>query len=212
MPIVDGDKQHFQVTLKGTHAAGGLSAKQTVNIFHYRRTNFTSDLDYTELSTALLTQWETEWKANASASWTFDSIHVRCINSPLEAGIITLVGGVGGVAGEVMPPYVASYIKKATAVRGRSYIGRMFIPGVPESGLNNSLLTAGQLVLLQALAAALLVPVTTAAGLVYNPFLFAAFLSDITVEPATVIGADITAFTASQQISSKTSRRLKRVA
>lgn len=212
MAIVDGDKQHFSVAVKGTHAAGGLSAKQTVNIFHYRRTSFTSDLDYAELATALLAKWETEWLANASASWTLDSIHVRCINSPLEAGLIDLVGTVGGVAGEVMPPYVASYIKKGTAVRGRSYIGRMFIPGVPESGLNNSLLTAGQLILLQALATALTGTVTTAAGLTYNPFLFAAFLSDITIEPAVVIGADITSFTASQQISSKTSRRLKRVA
>jgi len=212
MPIVDGDKQHFAVVVKGTHAAGGLSAKQTVNVFHYRRTAFTSDLDYSQLNTALLAKWKAEWKANASASWTFDSIHSRCINSPLEAGLLTAVGEVGGVAGEVMPPYVAMLIKKATAIRGRSYTGRMFIPGVPESGLNNSLLTAGQLVLLQALATALTGTVTTAAGLTYNPFLFAAYLSDITVEPAVVRGADITAFTASQQITSKTSRRLKQAA
>lgn len=211
MPLADADKKHFQVVVNGTYAAAGAASKVTANVFHYRRTSFGTTLDYTELTTALHTKFKAAWKAAVSASWTWDSTFVRNVDSPSDGGQTTGVTEVGGVAGEPYPPFAAMLISKKSGKRGKSFRGRMFVAGIAESAAASSLLTAGELTLLQAMATALTGVVTTAAGVTYVPFLLSTKNSDITVEPATIVGADIISFLAHQQMSSQTSRRLHSV-
>lgn len=208
MPLADADKKHFQVVVKGTYAAGGLTAQATANVFYYRRSVFTSDLDYTELTTALHATFKAVWKLAVSASWTWAATDVRNIDSPTEGGSSTNVAEVGAVAGDPLPPFVAMLISKRTGRRGKSFRGRFYIAGIAESGTANSELTAGQKTLLDNLAAVLDDSVTTAAGLTYVPFLLSSKNSDLTIEPATVVGVDITSCLGHTQVASMVSRRV----
>lgn len=209
MPFGDADRIHFQTIVHGIYAAAGLQTKPTANILHYRRTTFGTNYDAAELVTALHTKFKAAWKAAASASWTWDETWVRCMDGDAEAYHQVTVAEVGGVAGEPYPPFASMLISKATSLRGKSYRGRLFVAGVPESGCASSLLTAGQKTLLDALATALTGTVTTAAGLQYVPFLFAASLTDMQTEFPVVKGTDIISFTAHSQLTSTTSRRLR---
>lgn len=209
MAFGDADRIHFQTIVHGTYAAGGLQSKPTANIVHYRRTTFGTAYDAAELVTALHAKWKAAWKACASASWLWDETWVRCMDADAEAYHTVAVAEVGGIAGDPYPPYASMLISKKTSVRGKSYRGRLFVAGVPESGCASSLLSAGQKTLLDALATALDGTVTTAAGIAYVPFLFAATLTDMQVEFPVVKGTDIIAWSAHQQLSSTTSRRLR---
>lgn len=209
MPFTDADKIHFQVPIHGTYAAAGLQSRPTANILHYRRTTFGTDYSASELVTALHTKFKTAWKAAVSATWTWDETWVRCMDADAEAYYEAIVGEVGGVAGESYPSFVSMLISKHTALRGKSYRGRLFVAGVAESACATSKLTAGQKTLLDTLATALEGTVTTAAGLQYVPFLFSPSLTDMQTEFPVVKGTDITSFSAHEQVSSTTSRRLK---
>jgi len=51
--------------------------------------------------------------------------------------------------------------------------------------------------------------VDTAAGLTYVPFLLSTKNSDLTIEPATIVGVDITSCTGHTQVASMVSRRVR---
>lgn len=209
MPLLDGDKKHFQVVIEGSMTQGVLAVAQTRNVLYYRRTSFGVNLSYSELLTSLHAKWQSSLLAATSAKWSHNVTRVRNIDSPTDAGAFAAGGGVGGVIGDALPAFNAMLISKRTALRGKSYRGRMYVPGVPESGQVDAVLTAGQLTLLTTLAGVLDDSITTAAGLTYVPFNFSAHLSNILVEPAVVVGADITSMVADDAMASMNSRKVR---
>jgi len=209
MAIPDNQKIHFQVIIEGSMTQGVLTSAETRNIFYYRRTVFAPDLDYAELITALHAKWQAALLAATSVKWSHNFTKVRNIDSPFDAGLSAAGGGVGAVAGDALPAFASMLLSKTTALRGKRYRGRMFVPGVPESGQVDCVLTAGQLTLLTTLAGVLDDPVTTAAGLTYVPYNLSAVGSNVTIEPATIVGADVLAMTPHDRVTSTVSRRVR---
>jgi hypothetical protein len=209
MPIPDGSQLHFQITVKGEMAALGMSVTPTINLLHYRRTNSPAPVVQANVITAFHTLVKANWKAACSASWTWVSTAVRCVNDATDAGTGAVVGEVGGVAGECTPAFNVQLITKQTALRGRSYRGRVFIPSVPEGGVDGNTLTAAQLALLEAVADDLEVGFTDADGNNFVPFLLSTTQSQLVTNPTTVVGSDVVTCTAKDPVSVLRSRKAR---
>jgi len=208
MAIPDAEKLHFECKVKGTLAAMGLEPQDTYNIFHYRRTSAAPDVVTANLLLAIQAKVETPWLAAASVHWTLEEYVVRCINDPTDAGSTLVTGDPGLVAGEALPGFNNMLINKHTAFRGRRFMGRMFVCGIAEGGADGNTLTAAQLILLNALAAALDDSIVDADGNTFNPFLFSPSPpSQIENYPTTVNGADITQCIGSDPIAILKSRK-----
>ena len=209
MPIPDGQKLHMEIRIRGEFAALGASVQETINILHYRRTSSTPDF----VAQSLIDAWQANCQANfvaaASVHWTLTEILCRCINDALDAGTTETLSAAGTVAGECMPTFNCQLITKQTALRGRSYRGRVFFPSVPEGGADGNTLTAGQLALLQAVADDLDDPLTDADGNTYVPFLLSTTQSTIATNPTSIVGADITSCTAKDDVAVNRSRRAR---
>lgn len=83
--------------------------------------------------------------------------------------------GVGDVAGDMLPGQVSGIISFATAFAGRKFRGRVFIPFPSETDNAAHIPVAGYGTRLQALATAMLAPLTVTAGAssaTFTPFLF----------------------------------------
>jgi len=143
MPIADNLKRNFQLRVRGTMAAGGSTAKSTVNLLVYRRNSGTPALNKAAMVNAWLTEVKTTWLALASSSWTMDSVDLRCLDDPDDAWDETAVAEAGGVAGDALPSYCAIVFSKKTALRGKHFRGRMYFAGIAEADNVNNKLTAG---------------------------------------------------------------------
>lgn len=209
MPIPDTEMIHFEVKVHGLLDAQGMSARPTVNIFHYRRTAFPVPVVQLNTLTAFQTLVEASWLAAASVHWTLVDYEIRCINDPTDGGSLLSVGTAGGIAGEAEPGFNNMVIHKATAYRGRNYMGRSFVAGLPESGADGNTLTAGQLALLSTLAGKLDDGFADGDTNPFVPFLFSASQSQIETYPCTVIGADIILCTARDPVGVLKSRKAR---
>lgn len=207
MPLSDAQKINFMVTVRGSLAAGGSATQNTANILAYRRTAFPVNFNPADFITAFHANCKANWRAATSASWTWVSTEVRCINDAVEPATLVLVGEAGLVAGDALPSYCAMVLSKLTANRGRSYRGRAYLAGVPESGNANNALTAGHKLLLDAVAVDLSATITAGAGNTFKPSVVSQTLSVLTTSPATVTATDITSVTARQVLGRMSSRK-----
>lgn len=206
MPVVDGNKVDFQVTVKGHLGAGGGQQQQTVNVLHYLRTSFATAFVATDFVTAFQAAIQAAWLAATSIKWNWDSTGIRCINGPDEAEVDVVINTPGGVAGDCEPGHVTMIIGKKTPLRGRKYQGRLFIAGVPESGNVDNALTNGHKVLLDNLATALLGTITTGAGVAFVPTILSASSSNLIADPSIVVATPINQFYARQIVGRMDSR------
>lgn len=209
MPVTDPERIHIQLTIQGTIAALDATPQTTVNILHYRRTAFPADFNAANFINACQAKFEAELLAAVSEHWTLENYHARVLNDVTDAGSTETLSSPGLVAGQCLPAHNCQLITKQTALRGRSYRGRIFIPTVPESGCDGNTLTAGQLALLAALAAKLDDTITDGDLNVFVPFLFSPTLSTYLTAPTDIKGADITSLTAKDDVAVNRSRRAR---
>lgn len=207
MPLTDAQKIDFEIVVQGTLAALGGQAQQTITPLHYRRASFGSAYDAAQLLTAFHAAVQTQWLACCSVSWNWDLTKVRCLNSPTEAFVQSTVNLAGGIIGDMLPSYAAAVFHKASALRGRSYNGRMYLAGIPESGTTGNALTAGQKILTDALATVLDGPVTTAAGITYNPTVLSRKLSNLVIDPSVIVATPVVLVTSRSVLGRLSSRR-----
>jgi hypothetical protein len=207
--IADADKLHFQVIVKGTIAALDMSTVSTYSTLHYRRSLRVADFNPTNFITAFHAMVKADWKALASASWSWGSTSVRCIDDAADGGIAVDVGEVGGVGGECLPAFNQQLVAKYTAFRGKHYRGRLFVPSVPESSVDGNTLKGTALAALQTMADDIGALITDADDNQYVPWLFSASLSQILTNPTTVIGEDVIAMFARDPIAVLKGRKAK---
>lgn len=208
MPLTDVQRINFEVVVTGLYAAGGGSkAKPTKNVMHYKRTNFGAVFVGTAFNTAWLAANKAGWKAFINLSWTMVKMSIRCIDDPIEGEIETLVGEAGDVTGDCLPNSNAAVLSKKTALRGKHYRGRMYIPGVSEDDNVNNALTAGAKTRLDTVATNLLAVVTDANGVTFSPALLSASLWNLVAVPPIPTVTVLSSITARKQIGTMNSRK-----
>ena len=206
MALADADKKNFEITVVGTYAALGGQAQNTFTPLAYRRTNFGAPFNATAVITAFHAQCKANWKLAVSANWSWVKTSIRCLNSPTELATEVTVGEVGAIAGDSLPGYACAVIHKGSSLRGRSFNGRCYIPGIGESSTTGNALTAGAQALFDALATDLKTGITDAGGVNYVPAILSRKLSDLVIDPSVVVMTD-TASTIARSVLGRLSSR-----
>ena len=191
MPLADIEKVDFEIKVVGTLAALGGQSQQTITPLHYRRTTFGNPYVGAGALTAFLAQHQVPWLAAASVSWSWDRVTIRCLNSPTETEVTANVAAAGVVAGDMLPSYCAAVITKKTALRGKSYRGRCYVPGVPETGTTGNACTVPQLALYDTLANLLDLPFVAAPAVTFIPTVLSRKLSNLIADPSVVVATPI---------------------
>lgn len=128
------------------------------NVLHYQRGGGWTTVQMTNLQNALLSWWGTDGKGMCAAELSLVRTKLTDLtteNSPVIEHILSPAVA-GAFAGGVVPANVALCATKLTNNRGRSYRGRMFIPGMPDSVTVGSYITSTHLALVNTKLAMLL--------------------------------------------------------
>lgn len=143
MPVVGGRKI-YEVQI-----VGQMGGQETRNIFYY-----VSDLAVpaADILTAWDAKFRADWEACVSLNWQGVELLADELTSLSNFANLPIVGWVGLITGDTLPPQSAFDIKLLRASK-ETRNGRKRICGVPESGQSSGNLTAGQAALLQTLAA-----------------------------------------------------------
>lgn len=130
----------FQVRVKGF-----LAGQECNNVLHFRAETASSDVE-TDLILKLIDCFVTHLLPGLTASYTLDTVLWKKVTPTLGPDFITAPAGgsVGGVSGDFLPTFNSALLSIRTAEGGRSKRGRMFLAGLPESGVTgNSMPIAG---------------------------------------------------------------------
>lgn len=129
MPTNASDGEIFQV-----RPVMRLHDQQVMNVLHFRATG--GPVIETDLIGALINCITTVLFPGLSADLTLERVDVKKVSAGAAKELEqTLVAdNVGEEAGDCLPSHNAAVVTLRTIVPGRSGRGRMYLPGIPESG------------------------------------------------------------------------------
>lgn len=152
---------------------GRQDGQITATVFHYRQASGNAGDQSGALAASVDGSLAAGLKTTLSPEWSYDLSSVARV-SPLPRTAPTLNStnaGPGTIGTFAAPSSVAAVLKKKTALAGRKYRGRFFLPGVPLSVIADSQLTAGGVTSFAAMATLLQGNIVNAAG-TFNPVIF----------------------------------------
>lgn len=107
------------------------------NVLHYAGQTPASENTLTNLANDAFTSWQTTWRTKQPTSLALTKVIATDISSQNGASIEVphSTANTGTVNEEGMPSNVCYLISLKTANRGRSYRGRLYLPGVCEGAI-----------------------------------------------------------------------------
>jgi hypothetical protein len=120
------------------YKAPGVAAPYAINVMHFRQ----DAVDQDGLAGAIIANWQSDQLSSLSTSAELDSFEI----TPLDGTSATrsyLTDGAdhwSGNAGSEWVPQVAVIVKLESALRGRSFRGRLFLPFTGESKIDGGTL------------------------------------------------------------------------
>jgi len=147
----------WRMTIKGE-----IGADDNQNVVHYRvlAGGGTPEQDAAGLAEAWETDAMTEYLASISSVYSIRTLSVRGVTHPI-VGIDRTVTGAGAIGGEVAPTQTSALINLKTGAVGRSYMGKMYFPGLAESHVSNGSITPTLVGLLDTYVAEALIVIST---------------------------------------------------
>jgi len=129
-----------------------------------------NDPDVPVVAQEFLGQILPPWKAAVTDDVSFDCLTVQKVFPlPVSAAEQFNVGEVGDSTGEALPSMDAALIQKLNpAVGGVGKKGRVYVAGIDEAKVNAGRLEAAQFALMQTLATAMEIPLTTSFNGVFD--------------------------------------------
>lgn len=216
MSIPLSDVTIAEVVCKGTLAAGGSDAQKLYNVWHFRRTGTSVDPDKAALALAVRGLFVTI-AAKWSVDYLLDVIGIRWIQDAEDPEVDTILGAsqvAGGVSTDRTPANTCVTMTLKTAKRGRNYRGRKAFGALVEAGTTKDLIAAGDVTAWDTFAALILAGVTSAdpgGSNTWVPFVLSRTLSQLSVNPTTVVGADVASIIVNQNLGTMNSRKVARV-
>lgn len=100
-----------------------------------------TDITLNDLAEVVYNNYTTNVMPVLSEAFTMDSVHAVDLTTEFSGyGDYYPAGGIsGGIAGDCMPNSIAMVVELTTGIRGRSYRGRTFWPGVPVEKVTGDL-------------------------------------------------------------------------
>lgn len=213
MPVPLSDVTHAEIVMHGNIVQTTAQTKPWANVFHFRRTSTVNDLVRAHVASAFDTAICQVYLDAAADVITGTKISVRWLNDPYDAAseYNANPNTAGQVGTDPLPNQNCVSMLLRTGWRGRSFKGGKRFAGVPEAHTTEDLLTGGGLTLWEALRDAITTGFTDSDGNVWVPYVVSRILSNLTSDPATIVGADVAETLLNKTIGSMDRRRPKTV-
>lgn len=213
MSIPLTDVHVAELTVNGQMAAGGSDAQTILNVYHFRRTAVSIDPVKANIAAAFDTAVLQGIIPLVSQDYSWSSVGVRYIEDAEDQ--VVNVAPAGGHAGTVATDRASNGVTVSmllrSAKRGRSYRGRKAIAGICEADTLADLIAAGKQAAWAAVAASIQAGFTDADGNIWVPYVVSRSLSQLKVNPTTLVGADVTQVLLNKNLGTQNSRKVKTV-
>jgi len=201
----------FEISMRGSIAAGGGSVKPLANVFHYRRLATVVDVSPAAVATAFETDILPTIMAGLNARATITQIGVRCIDDATAAEHVKTVSAAGAIVGDGLANFVCGTIRLRTAVRGRSAQGSKHFSPLSESDGDDDAFTGAGLTRFQAIRDVCDDEFTDSTGNTWRPCVVSKKLSQLIANPTTVVRNDVTSCVLNVTYGSLQRRKVKSV-
>lgn len=211
MPIDPTLMTVAEVVHLGTVAADGASVKNFANVYHFKRTTTVNPWSNTSIATEFIASMLPDIVACLNVDYVTTGVTSRCVNDATDAPVTVADTTPGGVSGERLPDYNAVMLLMRTALRGKSYRGRKFYGPITEADTTGDVLAAGSITLFNTLKATLLAGMTDGDGNVWNLCVFSPTLSQYSINPTTIVTANVTQILLNKTLGTMRRRKVKTV-
>ena len=201
----------MEVQIIGTLGTGGSNARNTLQVFHYRLASIGGSITKAIFDTAFQANLVATYLAAANARYAQVGNQMRYVNDATDGFEYIAHANVGAIATDPLPMYDCVSMLYRTALRGKSYRGAKRWPAVNEADTTADILTGAGLARWQALQADCQAPIADASGNVWNPCVLSRFLSQLALNPTTVISNDVTAVLLNLNVGSMIKRKVATV-
>jgi hypothetical protein len=215
MPIPSNQMITIEVHVHGNCAAGGSNNRLSDFSYFYSRTNPALALPTkTQIDTAFQTAIVVPTAAALNARWLQTRNSIRYLDDVQDAFVDFSHAAVGAIAGDSLTTVEAAFLLLRTGLRGKSYLGKKHLFPMSESDTTSGtddLFNAGCLARLATIATAMLAGFTDASGNVWQPVVFARKLSQVKVNPTSVIKNLVTSIPVNKRVGRMRHREVKSV-
>lgn len=211
MPIPLNQVRVAEIVLRGDIAASGSDAIKTAFVFHYRRNTVSVDPSKTALNTAFNAGPVAAIALALNVQWSASLHDIRWLNDAEDPYLSINATEVGAVVGDRLPSDDAVFLLFRTALRGRRFKGGKHLAPFSESDIGGDVLNAGAITRATAICTALTTPLTDATSNTWNFCIVSRLLSQLKVNPTTVISNDVTQGLVNSRIGTMLTRKVKSV-
>jgi len=195
MSLGVAQQRHVEIVLRGDITSGGVSARPTYNVFHYRRTATIGNIDKVAVETAFQAAIAVPLAACLNNRWTQGNNQVRILNDPTDPYTLVSRAVVGGVAGDGLSTILWAYLLMKTSLRGGRYRGAKRLGPLSEADVTaggDDILNAAALARFLTLKTAMLAGFTDSTGDIWKPVVVSRIGADFRASPAVFVATDVT--------------------
>lgn len=205
----------LEIVVKGVIAAGGSNARNTTNIFHFRRTIAGAAEVKANIDGAFQAVVPTAMASALSVRWTQVANTIRYLDDATDPPLSFPHALVGAIAGDSLPMTNTVYFLQKTAKKGKSYRGNKKVGPIAESdtsGGTDDLLNAAALVRWALVASAFGAGFTDANLNSFLPIVVSRKPpSQLLINPVTIVSNDMTSTVVRKSIGRLRKREAKSV-
>jgi len=195
MSLPVGQQTHVEIVLQGIMSSGGSDARNTYNVFHFRRTTTVGNINKAAVDTAFQAAIGVPFDACLNNRWSQANNNVRCLNDPTDPYLTTAHVVVGGVAGDGLSSVLWAYVLMRSSLRGGAFRGAKRMGPLSEADVTaggDDILNAASIARFATFRAALLAGFTDGGGTVWVPSVVSRKAADFRSYPAIFTSTDIT--------------------
>lgn len=214
MPIPLASVNTVEWILQGLIASGGSNSKNTVNVFHFRRTATAVDPSKSAINTILTTNILTPLALALNNRWSAVHSTVRYVNDATDAPQLFSQSAVGAVTGDGLSSLTAIFILQKSGLRGKNYRGGKHFGPLSEADVTaaaDDILNAAAITRFAAVVSAMQAANTDSTGNIWVPTILSRSLSQLTVNPTTVITNDVASTLLNKRIGRLKKREVQSV-
>lgn len=214
MPIPDNQKFTVEIALIGSIPTGGSNIVPTVNVFHFSRTTTVNPFNKVNIAGAFDTTVGAAIANALNAVWAASKETVRAIDDADDLPTDVASTLAGAVAGDRMTTINAAYLRIRTGLRGKHYRGSKHLGPLSESDTttpNEDIFNAGAISNFGSVSTAIMAGFTDADGNVWVPVVLSRSISQLRVNPTTVIINPMASCTLNKRVGRLRRREVKSV-
>lgn len=197
-----------EISALGTLAAAGSNGKNVASVYHYRLSVIGTAPLKALLNTSFNNAVGLPFLAAANARYTQTMNNIRYLNDATDLPTSFAVAGVGAIATDGMPTDVSVSMLLRTAKRGREFRGAKRFPAVNEIDTTGDVLTGAGLARWQTLQTGVAATLTDVSGCQWVPCVLSRKLSQLLINPTTVISNDVVQVLLNKNVGTMRRRRV----